>query len=960
MAEGITPGAAPVALFSSAVVAGLASAGVVAGNVTSTLPGTVSYAVLSGAIQVNATTGAVTTTTAAPVSGSITGVVTASNGAAVVATPVSVPVVPTLNALGTAGGVSGTVSLSTTSAAGTTLATLTGKTPGSTLTISPNDGRVVFNAAQTALLVGMTATSAGASTAYSITETLAAATNSGRQSTITVNGVGPVTAISPTATTTCTFQEVVTFDLSHCFTDTAGTVACTQVGQQVACVRDRANNIAWTQSTAAARPILRIDSQSGNYALEFDGVAIYMLRANQADVLSAAAVFAHDHTGKYARSAANNYQSIISKPGPINGSTNVSGYFLWNNRQNSILGADVFGFQRHRSTGADNMVQHQSVVGHTECLVMSSDGTNYNIYRSGVKSTTLAMAGTPAGLDTGNSAVVGCTYHSDGTTGDFFKGLLLGIACSSGTLGASEVPGVSQWAVNLAAQQQTLTGWVGAFFQGNACQGEAAAAHAVVVKRFDQALTKSEYVPSSFPDLRTAITGNSTLIMADFGFATDGSNYYLTFDGAIGGVQYLYKWDGFNFTLLSTFACGGAGGVNPSTTQGTGGYGIGLSFARNLDNTIYTDAYGRAYLFFDAGTTPGNQMSYIRSLDNTWSTGGGWGAPSVVPGFPAGGVATTNQIDPTVMRDAAGVWHMAFSEYVPPGQTAQLNGNLRHAYCTTATPDGLWVLDNNADYNNSSLFAQQGNGCEGPQYVNLGTIAAPNPALLVDRTGCGYSLITLPNGLGGAPGTKTYVKCDDVMEQGEVAPWLPGFSQPTLQTSAAPRPNKWPGKGLLTNGDVSSAANATTYALAYTSWATTFNKTSSLAAPTFTAYVADPNGDMTATRVAFPAAPASTYNWVANETHEYLGTTAGFASQHTFGIWMRGTAGGETIYLQTSRNNSDMYVTYTPLVLTTTWTYYEFTVYTPFNNFAVVYFGTGSQATALPAQTIDVCWPCFK
>ena len=87
-------GTQPQALFSPAVVAGLASAGVVAGSVTSTLPGTVSYAVLSGAIQVNATTGAVTTTAAAPVSGSIPGVVTVTNGTAVVATPVSVPVVP--------------------------------------------------------------------------------------------------------------------------------------------------------------------------------------------------------------------------------------------------------------------------------------------------------------------------------------------------------------------------------------------------------------------------------------------------------------------------------------------------------------------------------------------------------------------------------------------------------------------------------------------------------------------------------------------------------------------------------------------------------------------------------------------------------------------------------------------------------------------------------------------------
>ena len=555
------------------------------------------------------------------------------------------------------------------------------------------------------------------------------------------------------------------------------------------------------------------------------------------------------------------------------------------------------------------------------------------------------MAGTAAALDTGNSAAVGCTYRSDGTTGDFCKGLLLGVACSSGTLGAAEIPGVSQWAVNLAAQQQTLTGWLGVGFQGSAMSGEPGAAHAAVVKRFDAAITKSEYVPSSFPDLRTVITGTSTGIYADMGIATDGVSYYYTFDGFYSGTQVLYKFDGFKFTLLSTFSVSGG--------TSTGNYGIGLTFARNIDNTIYTDAYGRAYLFFDGNPGSGNQIAYTRSVDNTWSTGGAWGPAQVVSGFLPG-AANVNQIDPTVMIDAAGVWHMAFSDYYPPAATVQQGGVLRHAKCVNPTPDGLWTLDNNVD------VYGQGLGVEGPQFLNLGTAAAPQFALACDRTGCGTHIVALPNGLGAAGGVRNNIQSDDIIEHGEFAPWIPGFPTPTLQSANAPRALKWPGKGLLTNGDVMTAASATTYAAAYGSWGTTFNKSASIAAPTIsTTYVADPNGDLTATRVSFPAAPANTYNWVGNEGHEFVGASNGFASQHTVGIWMRGNAGGETVYLQTANNNAAS-VSYGPYTLTTSWQYFEVNALLNYNNFPVFYFGTGYQSAALGAQAIDVCWPCLK
>ena len=63
-----------------------------------------------------------------------------------------------------------------------------------------------------------------------------------------------VAPIAPQNALSTTFQEVVMVDLNRCFTDVAGTAACTGVGQRVACIRDVNGAIAATQSTAAAQP----------------------------------------------------------------------------------------------------------------------------------------------------------------------------------------------------------------------------------------------------------------------------------------------------------------------------------------------------------------------------------------------------------------------------------------------------------------------------------------------------------------------------------------------------------------------------------------------------------------------------------------------------------------------------------------------------------------------------------
>ena len=99
------------------------------------------------------------------------------NGAGSGALP---PVAPTLNDLSFSA-----TSFTVGATAGTVIGTITGKTAGSTLSISPNDGRLAFNGDQSALVVGLTASSAGSAN-YAIIETLAGATNSPRSTPLTI------------------------------------------------------------------------------------------------------------------------------------------------------------------------------------------------------------------------------------------------------------------------------------------------------------------------------------------------------------------------------------------------------------------------------------------------------------------------------------------------------------------------------------------------------------------------------------------------------------------------------------------------------------------------------------------------------------------------------------------------------------------------------------------------------
>ena len=755
-----------------------------------------------------------------------------------------------------------------------------------------------------------------------------------------------ILAIAPQNATTTTFQEVVTVDLNRVFSDTAGTVALTSVGvgQKVGAIRDVFGNIAAT-FPSGAQPTFQIDSQSGNGALLFDGATTYGQRANVANAQCIAMIYAADYAGARTRPAT---MGLLAQPGPLNGTTNVNGYALRLGTSSGLFGADNIAFRSHKSDGTDSSAATNLVVGHTECLLTNFDGTTVSHYKSGLKDTSnpgTAGTGSIAPV-AGANATLGSLMSSDGKTNNsFFKGLILGWAVSSGQLGASEIPGVSQWMVNRAAQKQTLTGWLGAYFQGDASTGETAASHNPVFKHFDAALTKSQYRPGVSPLV------SSTGLGCDYGLATDGQSYYLTGDSLQNNstIPLLKSSDGFNFKLLSSIdvsaVTGGGSGNNP--------YGIAPTFARNVDNTIYTDPQGCAYLFFDASPVQADGICYVKSVDNTWATGGAWGAAAVVPGLPVGSTSSStpvNQIDPTVMRDASGVWHMAFADYKQgTGNTG--GGQVRHGSCPAGLPTQTWTLDAAVD------VYGVGSGCEGPQLINMGTAASPSFALLYDRTGCGFSLATLPNGLGGAIGVKSTIYSDDILEQGEVAPYLPTFPNPNLQATTTPNPNKWPGKGLLVAGDFGVLTSSRA-----TGWGTGFNGNGGVVPVVSAAYVPDPNGQPTATRVKFPAGSSSTaYSYLACNTTSNVGNPSGFASQHTIGAWVRGVNGGEQIRVGACDNNFSTFPTKTVVTLTTSWQYVEnLAVLADNNEIACALIGVEAGPMAQQDQYIELCWPNFK
>ncbi len=185
--------------FSATPVAAGAASGSAAGQLSCSLLGTVSYSVLSGALAVNSSTGVLTTTSTAAASGTISAKVRAATSTDAVETTISVPIQAAAPTLSTLAFSPSSPSIALSAVAGTTVATIANKTAGSTLSITPNDGRYAVAGDDTngwRVVVGLSASSAGTDS-ISVVETLAGATGSPKGTALFVvrTSLGPLTAL---------------------------------------------------------------------------------------------------------------------------------------------------------------------------------------------------------------------------------------------------------------------------------------------------------------------------------------------------------------------------------------------------------------------------------------------------------------------------------------------------------------------------------------------------------------------------------------------------------------------------------------------------------------------------------------------------------------------------------------------------------------------------------------------
>lgn len=763
----------------------------------------------------------------------------------------------------------------------------------------------------------VTATGAGGTTtATSAAVSVAVATPT---PTPTPTPPASVTPIAPAAATSAAFEEIVTFDMARCFQNADGTNPVTLPGQRVASVKNAAGAIMLTNGTVEQQPTWQIDSQSGNGALLFDGVDDVLFRPLKNQVRSLFIAYALDFANKRARPS---YQT------PISLADSYKMIAVTDAAKFNAVDKLIFGYTDNRGIPGTATTQ---VVGHTEVMAMVSDAATAKLYRSGREVASTPQTGTMPATDQGKNATLGANANADGTVSEYTRGLILGYACSSQTLAAAEIPGVSQWFVNLAAQKVTLSKWIGVGFQGDANGDERGASSTVVVQHHSSDLvSQTEYRPSS-------IRVDFPTTYRDFGLAADAGKLYMTMDATDqpNGIARIFEFDGFSFNKINE--------VNMANSRTSGA--IGVKFARNFDDSIYRDEQGRVYWTYDGGhrTNGGNGLCYIRSQGADWKTGA-WEAGQPMPSFGDGGTGV-NQIDPFIKRDAAGVWHLLWSDYAAGTGVIPASGQIRHASSTTS-PIGPWTIDAAAD------FYGLGAGVEAPQIVQM---EDGSQVLRYDRDGCGYSVATLPNGMGAAAGPRKSVQGDDIIEHGEVCRIPAGFAAPAFQATTARRPFKWAGKGLLVGGDVGADTGN-----ADNGWRRDSFSGTGATDPAITTHygVADPNGDPTASTISFAlGGQAGAYSYLQCNTVETI--SRNFAGQHTFGVWVRGRAGGEKVtigFTDAGFTNFDT-PNVTPPPLTTAWTYVEIPVVPNFQEKVCMLLGaTGPQGTI----AVDMCWPTFK
>lgn len=535
--------------------------------------------------------------------------------------------------------------------------------------------------------------------------------------------------IPPESITSATLTEYFVADADSVFSDTGGTTPAV-LGGPVALVKARAGRSeTLTQATGANQPEWDIETRTQQPSLVGNGTSTFMNRSYKGNVGTALMVYALDPRGVASRGN----QCILSAPGPTTDSYSIFPFVVFSSTDGVL-------YQELRSDASYTRSWASAVMGPADVLMTRTDGSAYQIARSGKTCSTSPISGTGTRVNAGgaNACLMGFMAFN-GTVNQWVRGNVIALVTFSGKVSDAEMPGLMQWGMDLARQAWPGK-YLGAFFNADGFSENSANTNATLVHSNDLInwnFRPSNGLPRNF--------GNTGIGGRDYGIAADASgNVYMVNTTSAGTSFDLSKCtDGFNFTFLKTI-----------TTSVTGVSAVSWApeFVKNQDGTMYLDGSGLPTIVFGASSSGSGSLKIytIKPTNTTWTTGGTWGTAALITG-----TQNTTEIDPSVMLVGT-TFHMF---------TAGQGTNTSLIYYRTATSlTGTWTLQSNP-----VIPA----GFEAPQPIWLG---GNNYMLQLDFQGLGYFYCLSTTGIAGPWSRPAAVNAPFIAEQGSFTPMPTGWS----------------------------------------------------------------------------------------------------------------------------------------------------------------------------------------
>lgn len=541
-------------------------------------------------------------------------------------------------------------------------------------------------------------------------------------------------AVAPDAVTSAPLTEYFVFDQASTFSDTGGTTPAV-LGGPVALVKAKGGRSeTLTQASAGNQPIFDLEPKTGRPSIIGNGSSAHMSRSYAGEVGTTIVVYAPH------RVATRLNQVILSTP-----AAGDFGFFLLSDWLNAPT-VDAAAHWRARTDGSAAAAFSSAVVGAVDVLGSRTDGTNYELNRSGkVAASSVVSSGVPVRPLAGTVAGFMAAYDSSSAAQWYFKGNVLAFATFSGKVSDAEMAGLMQWGKSLA-RQAWAGNWLGMFFGGNATNEDGSLVAPIVVQSSD--LMNWSYRPISAAPHNWP--GASSVFLRDPGIIADASgNVFVAHTSASDGLSFdlLKSSNAFDFAYLNTIS------TTAIASGGTGAASWAPEFVRNQDGSMWLDGAGKPAIVFSCSPNGNFTMkpAFVQPADLTWTTGGAWNAPAFLTSATSWG---GTEIDCSCMY-VGGVFHL-----LTAGQgtdSSYIN------YRTATNLAGPWT-------DQGVLNIKQ--GFEAPQVHWLG---GTTYLLHLDYQGLGYFYAISTTGIGGPYCTPIPVNAPFSPQHGTMIPLPAGW-----------------------------------------------------------------------------------------------------------------------------------------------------------------------------------------